>query len=318
VRPAGKPLSGSYDLLLPSRRLRAPDAVRMAVTAERLGWRGVWASEVLSLDALVLAGAIILSTRGVRVGTAVVPITTRSPTLLAMAAATLAQLAPGRFHLGVGLSTPVIVDERHGRPVTKPVHEARAAVRIIRSALRGERVSNEERPRVTDLRIDAPEEPPAVHLAALGPRMTQTAIDCADGMMLNLATADDAAHRAAQARARTPGFETFLLVRACVEPTADDRGVLRKEVAGYARVPVYQEQFARAGHDLRAAAAAPNLAAAAAALPDDLLDAVTVTGSAEECRGRLDALVAAGVTPLVVPVGRSVAVERTLTTLAPA
>src|SRR5262249_5390350 len=117
-----------YDLALPTRRLSASQALELGERVEAAGGRGGWLSEVLALDALVTLGMLAARTPRLRLGTCIVPITTRSPAVLAMAAATLAQLAPGRIHLGLGLSTPGLVAERHGRPVRRPLAEARGAV----------------------------------------------------------------------------------------------------------------------------------------------------------------------------------------------
>jgi probable F420-dependent oxidoreductase len=303
----------SFDLLLPNRRLTSLDAIHIAQRAEGLGWRGLWSSEVLGLDAIVLAGALSVTTERLRLGTAIVPITTRSPAVLGMAASTIAQMAPGRFHLGIGLSTPVIVAQRHARPVTSPLEEAGNTVDIVRRALRGERVDNDGLPQVKGLRIDAPEVPPPVHLAALGPKMTDLAIDRADGLMLNLIPPEETKSRAAQARARGgDAFETFLLMRTCVDPTGEDLASLRKELTNYTRVPVYGKQFERSGYDVRAVVEAEDIDAAMTAMPDELVEALSVTGSAADCRKQLQDFVDAGVTPLVLPVGDRGALDRTV------
>lgn len=308
----------AYDWLLPARRVSAGDALARAIEADQRGWRGIWSSEVLGLDTIALSAAILASTSHVRVGTAVVPVTTRSAALLAMSAATLAQLAPGRFHLGLGVSTPAIVAERHDRPVRAPLAETRGTLEVVRTALTGATVSHPARPAVHQLRIEPPEVPPPVSIAALGPRMTDLAVAAADGLMLNMVPLTEAVRRAAHGRAKAGRpFETFLLLRTCVEPSDDDLATLSREIASYARVPVYAAQFAQVGLDIDAVVAAPDLATAGRLLPAATAEAVSVTGSAASCREQLDALVAAGVTPLVIGVGDAAAQQRTFDALSP-
>lgn len=283
---------------MPARRLSAPDTVRLAEEAERAGWAGVWLSEVLGLDALVTLGAIANSTSRVRLGTAIVPITTRSLTVLAMASSTLAQLVPGRFHLGIGVSTPEIVDWRHDRPVVDPPGEAAAACGLLRRLLAGQTVDHGGLPRLQGTRIAAPEVPPPILLAALGRRMTEVAHQHADGVVLNLVPEETISRRAEA----PPGFEVQLLLRVAVEPDAGDLTSLRRELAGYLRVPVYSQAL-EGFFDLEPVTNAPDVATAADRLPEDVVDQLAVVGSAAGCRARLERLVSRGVTPLVLPVG---------------
>jgi len=293
-----------FDLLLPARRVSTPDALVVAERAEELGWRGLWCSEVLGLDALAVMGAAATRTRLLRLGTAVVPITTRSVTLLAMAASTLAQIAPGRFHLGIGVGTPEVVDRRHDRPVTSPLTESRGALEVLRGTLAGETVDHDELPRVHRLRIEAPAAPPPLLLAALGPRMTELAMSRADGVVLNLLTCDEAATRARRAHDEVgEEFEVTLLVRTCVDPSDADLDAMTRELASYARIDAYARQFRALGFDLDPVHDAPDLDTAARRLPDGMLETIEVIGGPGDCRERLESYRRAGVTPLVLPVG---------------
>lgn len=304
-----------FDLSLPSRGLTPSQALELAVEAERTGWAGVWLSEVLDLDALVMMGAMAASTRRVRLGTAIVPITTRSVAILAMAASTLGRLAPGRFSLGVGVSTPVLVDRRHDRAVRRPVAESRGALEVVRAVLRGRRVDHEEDPSVRDLRVPAPDDPPPVLLAALGPQMTRLAVAEADGLVLNLVPFEEAGARAGRGRERGDGFETAMLIRTVVDPTDDDRRVVRRELAGYLRVPAYARELERLGWDVTAVRDADDLDAGADVLSDDLAAELSIVGDADYCLERLHALRGLGVTPLVVPAAGPAAAERTIARL---
>lgn len=307
------------ELALPPRRLAADAAVALATRAEEHGWGGVWAPEVLGLDALVLSGVLAERTSRIRLGTAIVPITTRSVAVLGMASSTIAQLAPGRFHLGLGVSTPAIVDARHDRPADSPLAVARGALETLRAILHGGKVSRDAHPRVRDLRIDAPPAPPRLLLAALGPRMLALSFELADGVILNLLPLDAARDHVAGAAERAgPGFESVLLTRVCVEPTDDDWRKIEREVASYCRVDAYARNFERCGYDVTGVAAADGLDGAAARLPAGLVDEVVVTGSPAHCRERLSAFAAAGVAPLVMAAGTDDSVTRILDRLDPA
>jgi alkanesulfonate monooxygenase SsuD/methylene tetrahydromethanopterin reductase-like flavin-dependent oxidoreductase (luciferase family) len=305
------------EIVLPARRLTAPAILDLARRAEASGWAGVWVSEVLSLDAAAVLGAIAVSTSRVRIGASILPVSTRSAALLAMTASTVAQLAPGRVAFGLGVSTPGIVADRHDRPVRRPVAETIGTLDVVRRALRGESVTRAAEPTVTDLRIDPlPAEPPPVLLGAFGPRLIQVAHAHADGLVLNTVTGAVAADLAAAGRAAAgPGYPTLLSQRMCVEPTPDDDAAARREIASYCRVPAYAESMTRQGWDLAALRAA-DPADAAAHLPDDLFAELCWLGSAADCRDRLDALAKTGVHPLCVPVGTGDATGRLLAALA--
>ncbi len=303
------------DLSLPSRGLTPSQALDLAVEAERSGWSGVWVSEVLDLDALVMMGAMAARTGHVRLGTAIVPITTRSAATLAMAASTLGRLAPGRFSLGVGISTPVLVDRRHDRAVRRPVAESRGVIEVLRAVLRGERVDHDEDPSVQDLRVPAPEDPPPVLLAALGPQMTGLAVAEADGLVLNLVPFEEAGARARRGRERDDSFETAMLIRTVVDPTDEDRHSVRRELAGYLRVPAYARELERLGWDVTAVREAADLDTGADVLSDDLAAELSVVGDADYCLERLHTLPTLGVTPLVVPAAGPAAAERTIARL---
>lgn len=306
------------EIVLPARRLRAPAVVDLARRAESLGWAGVWVSEVLSLDAATIMGAVAVSTTRVRIGASIVPVTTRSAALLAMTASTVAQLAPGRVAFGLGVSTPGIVADRHDRAVARPVAQTVGTLDVVRRALRGGSVTRAADPAVTDLRIDpVPTEPPPVLLGAFGPRMIRVAHAHADGLILNTVTAAAATGLAATGRAAAgPGYPTLLSQRMCVDPTPDDVAAARREIASYCRVPAYGESITRQGWDIEALCAA-DPGDAPTFLPDALFGELCWMGSAEECRQRLAALGKAGVHPLCVPVGTGDVTGRLLAALAP-
>src|SRR5581483_5938351 len=108
--------------------------VDLVRTAERAGYMDAWSFESYATEAFApIAAAAMLAPR-MRFGTAIVPVFTRPPGLIAMSAATVQQLSGGRFILGLGTSTPVIVQQWMGVPFERPLTRVRETVAAIRSA----------------------------------------------------------------------------------------------------------------------------------------------------------------------------------------
>src|SRR5581483_8689114 len=153
--------------------------------AEELGYTDLWSMETSGIDGfspLVYAAAF---TRSARLGTAIVSAYTRGPAILAMSAAAVDQAAPGRFVLGIGSSTEVIVQGWNGIPFVKPVTTMRETIRRVRQALNGERMSLAEGGRGS-FRLDAaPSQPVPIYGAALRAGMLRMVGEVADGVVIN-------------------------------------------------------------------------------------------------------------------------------------
>ncbi len=302
---SGMPLSGQRDLVA-----ALPD----------LGYTDAWSSEVNGADAftpLALAaqwtskdapgapGAGSQDAGGLRLGTAVANIYTRGPALLAMSAATLAGLAPGRFVLGIGVSSPAVVTDWNGIALERPYQRARDTLQFLRRALAGEKVSMDgETFSINGFRLDpAPDPPPALALAALRPGMISLAAAMSDGAITNwLAPADVPAVRA------VAGPDCELIARIFVCPTADAglaRDIGRRMIAAYLTVPAYAAFHDWLGRGptfqpMREAWAAGDRKAALAAIDDDLVDELVVHGPPGYCRERVAEYQAAGLdTPVI-------------------
>ena len=133
-----------------------------------------------------------------------------------MSAATLAALAPGRFVLGIGVSSPAVVTDWNGSRWSAPYQRARDTLRFLRRALAGEKVSMDgDTFSINGFRLDpAPVPPPALALAALRPGMVSLAAELSDGAITNwLSPADVPAVRA------VAGPDCELIARIFVCPT---------------------------------------------------------------------------------------------------
>jgi F420-dependent oxidoreductase-like protein len=100
--------------------------------AERLGFDSVWTSEAYGTDAVSTAAWILARTRRIRVGTAIMQMPARTPTCAAMTAMTLNSLSGGRFILGIGPSGPRVVEGWYGVPYGRPLARTREYIDIIR------------------------------------------------------------------------------------------------------------------------------------------------------------------------------------------
>jgi probable F420-dependent oxidoreductase len=274
------------------------------------GFTDVWTSEVAGTDAFTpLALAAAWEPR-LRLGTAITPVFTRGPGLLAMSAAALAEAAPGRFQLGIGASSPVVVGDWNAAGFTEPYRRSRDVLRFLRAALAGEVVDRAyDTFTVRRFRLERPPAvPPPILLAALRPGMLRLAATEADGVILNWLSAADVTTALAETRGRPAGrdpdrrFEVAARIFVCPTPDAAyARTVGRRLIAAYLTVPAYADFHRWLGREpalgpMWQAWAAGDRKGALAAIPDAVVDELIVHGSPAECRAKVAAYAANGVT----------------------
>ena len=221
----------------------------LAREAERLGYTDAWSFEVDGIDCFTPLAAVALATQ-MRVGTAIANVYTRGPATLAVSAAGLAELAPGRFCLGIGAGSQPIVETWNGGRFERPATRVREMAQFLRRALAGERVVfRGETLSVDGFRLTRPPaEPVPIHIAALRPGMLRVAGEVGDGAIINWLAADDVprsvqvVREAAQKAGRDPDsveITARLLINVDPPSAASDLAV-RRQVAGYLNVPVYR------------------------------------------------------------------------------
>jgi probable F420-dependent oxidoreductase len=279
-----------------------------------LGYTDVWSVESNGADGLTpLALAAAVEPR-LRLGTAILSSFTRGPAILAQSAAAMTAAAPGRFVLGIGASSNVIVENWNAVDFDKPYSRTRDVVRFLRAALHGERVTEEyDTFAVNGFRLGlVPETPPKIVIAALRERMLRMGASEADGVILNWVSAQDVERIAAIVREENPAAEIVTRLMVCPSEDADAvRAFVRKLVTGYLTVPVYREYQNWLGHGDALAAMwdawdAGDRKAATAAVPDEIVDAVCVHGTPEACKAKIAEFVDSGVTTpvlAVLPIG---------------
>jgi probable F420-dependent oxidoreductase len=268
------------------------------------GFTDVWSSEVAGSDAFTPLTLAAAWEPRLRLGTAIAPVFTRGPGLLAMTAAALAETAPGRFQFGIGASSPVVVGDWNAADFTRPYARSRDVLRFLRTALAGEMVDGEfETFAVRRFRLERPPAtPPQLMLAGLRPGMLRLAAAEADGVILNWLSAADVPTALAETKAAGAGFE--VAARIFVGPTPDAahaRAVGRRLIAAYLTVPAYAAFHRWLGREpvlgtMWERWAAGDRKGALAAIPDAVVDELVVHGTPEECRVKVQAYADAGVT----------------------
>jgi probable F420-dependent oxidoreductase len=268
---------------------------------DALGYTDAWTGETNGADAFTPLALASQWAPTLRLGPAIVPVYTRGPALLAMQAATLADLAPGRFVLGIGSSSPAIVTQWNGLPLDKPLERTRDTLRFLRRALAGEKVTERyETFEVSGFRLASPPAvPPPIAVAALRPSMLALAAAEADAAITNWLSAQDVGKVRGEV-----GDGIELLARIFVIPTEDPelaRRAARRSIAAYLTVPAYaafHRWLGRGGAlaEMQSRWYAGDRRGALAAIPDEVVDDLIVHGTPAECRSKVEAYAAAGVT----------------------
>ena len=295
------------------------DIVECVKLAEALGYESAWVAEGHGGDQFATLGACAVATRRILLGTAISSVFVRSAPTIGMAAATVDELSRGRFVLGLGSSHRVQVEPEHGIPFVQPTKRLRETIDLVRTLLRDGVVSH--RGEVIDVeRFDLwfrpyrPEIP--IYVAALFPTLMEVSGAIADGVLMTWPTPD--------AVSRAVSHVTAGAVRANRNPAAVDVGSLlpcciadgreaardgvRAAVGFYAGFfPRYNRLLAEAGFadavgKIKEAFDSGGRDAATKAVPDDLIDAVALAGTPQQCRDRIEEYRRAGLRlPIISP-----------------
>jgi probable F420-dependent oxidoreductase len=300
------------------------------VWAEENGFDDVWIAEISDPDAFVALAAAAARTERIRLGTAIVQLGTRTVPLLAASGASLAEYSRGRFALGVGASTKAIIDGWHGLPYDRPRERMSEALPLLRSIMAGERSKFEGRQlRSKGFQLrHPPADPPPIILAAMNKRMLELAGELADGVFLNCVPVDalprviETVNRGVERSGREDPVE--LLYAVPCEVTDDVEAARARWADGFAfylTAPPYRSALSWYGLEEEVAIAekaweARDFQKVRQSVSARLIDELTVFGTAEQCRKRIAAYGAAGVTTVSIT-PNSVDPRDTLRALAP-
>lgn len=309
--------------------LSAQDQLELVREAERVGFDSVWSAEAYGSDAATVLAWIAAQTERIRIGSAIFQIPARSPAMCAMTAATLDHLSNGRMILGIGASGPQVAEGWHGQRFARQLQRTREYIEIVRMALARERVVYDgeiyklplpDGPgKALKLTISTVQERIPIYLAALGPKNTQLAGEIADGWIPTLFSPEHVAQArelleegARRAGRSLDGFDIAPSVNVAIDDDLERaRDVMRPYVALYvggmgSRERNFYNQLVRRYGFEEAAEKVQTLylegkkEEAAAALPPELIDTVTLCGPRERIRERLAVYKEAGVGTLMV------------------
>jgi probable F420-dependent oxidoreductase len=275
-----------------------------------LGYTDLWSSEADGTDGFT---PLILASQWaptLRLGIAIIPAYTRGPALMAQHIASICEAAPGRFVMGIGSSSNVIVENWNGIPFEEPYKRTRDMVRFLRKALTGEKVSEKydgfEVNGFTLRRV--PREQPPILIAALRPGMLRLAGREGDGAIINWLSAEDVATVKPYVEEGGAQKEIVARIFCCPNPDAEVvRAEAKRAIAAYLNVPVYADfhRWLGRSEDLEGMWnywAAGDRKAALDAIPDRVVDQLIVHGTPEQCREHIDRYHAMGVTTSAISI----------------
>ena len=317
------------------------ESAAQVVALEQAGLDTVWVAEAYGFDGVSMMGYLAAVTETVEIGAAILPIYTRTPTLLGMTAAGVDALSDGRCILGIGASGPQVIEGFHGVPYTQPITRTREIIEICRQVWARERVTYDGKAYTLPLPpergtglgkslklITRPvRDRIPVYVAALGPKNVRMTAEVADGWLplfylpekVDDVWGDDLR---AGAAARADDLAPLEIVAGGLLAVGDDaaqmRDLARPMIALYvggmgARGRnFYNDLACRYGFEAEAVKIQDlyldgKKDEAAAAVPDGLLEAATICGPEGYVRDRIAAYKAAGVTSLnVTPIASDI------------
>jgi probable F420-dependent oxidoreductase len=275
-----------------------------------LGYTDLWSSEADGTDGFT---PLILASQWaptLRLGIAIIPAYTRGPALMAQHIASICEAAPGRFVMGIGSSSNVIVENWNGIPFEEPYKRTRDMARFLRKALTGEKVSEKydgfEVNGFTLRRV--PREQPPILIAALRPGMLRLAGKEGDGAIINWLSAEDVATVKPYVEEGGAQKEIVARIFCCPNPDAEVvRAEAKRAIAAYLNVPVYADfhRWLGRSEDLEGMWnywAVGDRKAALDAIPDRVVDQLIVHGTPEQCREHIDRYHAMGVTTSAISI----------------
>jgi F420-dependent oxidoreductase-like protein len=307
----------------------APSAyLDIARAAESQGFGGLWTSEIRATDPFSLLGWVGSHTSRIGLGCAVAQVTARSAIASAAGMVTLNGLSGGRFRLGLGVSGPQIVQGWHGRSFDRPLSYMREYVAVVRTALSGEPLSFSGKEitlpaygpeAVPPLAFPVPPSRLPVHLSGLGPRAVALAGEIADGWIAihcppaYMEQARSWLKQGANVAGRSLGnFSTSVMLICSVDEDQDlawdlSRPTVAMFVGGMGtrRTNFYNQLatrlgFGRAATAVREAYQVGDIDRAIAAVDDELVDALTLSGPLAKVGERLGEYRRAGVDEVIL------------------
>lgn len=293
--------------------------VTYAQRAEAAGFGRIWLPEIVFTDAMVPATAAALATSEIELGFGVVGIWSRSPVTMALETATLHDVSSERLVIGLGTQARGYVNYWHDRTYERPVRAMREFITILRSILSREPTTFEgEIFRINQFQLMAmpPDRPAPIHMAAIGPQMIQLAGEVADGLLgyaysveyLRDVVMPNLAIGAERGGRSLDDFEIGVGLPAIVggeESFEQIKGQVVMFATALDSSPAYATSFdvaafGDAAQEIRDRVAAGDVARALELVTPEMADAMTLVGSGNHVRDRVEDYFTAGATSVVL------------------
>jgi probable F420-dependent oxidoreductase len=298
-----------WGLTVPFNGVALRDHRALLEGAEAVGFDDFWTGETSGPDGFTPLALAACWTERVRLGTGVVNAFTRGPAVLAQHAAALQDASGGRFCLGIGSSSNVIVERWNAIPFEKPLTRVRETVKALRAVFAGERGQG-------GFKLETPPEtPPPIYVAALRGRMLRLGGAIGDGTFVNFLPVSCVDRVIAEIRTgerdagKAEGSSDVLCRFFCIpQPAEEGLPLARWMFSAYATVPVYEAFFRWLGwgeaiDPMVEAWRAGDRQRALEAAPEELIREIFVFGDAEQQKLRLGEFVDAGITtPVLTPI----------------
>jgi F420-dependent oxidoreductase-like protein len=305
------------------------EQLRVVQEAERLGYDSVWAAEAYGSDAATVLAWLAAGTSKIKLGSAIFQMPGRSAAMTAMTAATIDELSGGRMLLGIGSSGPQVAEGWHGQRFGRQLQRTREYVAVVRKALSRERLEFHgetlELPlpdgpgKALKLTIQPVQERIPIYLAAIGPKNTALAGEIADGWIPTFFSPEHVSElralleEGAQRSGRSlDGFDIAPTVNAYISDDREmARNLMRPVLALYIGGMGSRDQnfynklvqrygFADAATEIQNLYLEGKREEAGAAIPDELIDLVSLAGPRDVVRDRLAAFRDSGVGTLMI------------------
>lgn len=305
------------------------EQLQLVQEAERLGYDSVWAAEAYGSDTATVLAWLAAGTTKIKLGSAIFQMPARTPAMTAMTAATIDQLSGGRMLLGLGSSGPQVAEGWHGQRFARQLQRTREYVAVVRMALARERVEYHgetlELPlpdgpgKALKLMISPIQARIPIYLAAIGPKNTALAGEIADGWIPTLFSPEHVSQfrklleeGAARSGRSLEEFDIAPTVSAFVSDDRElARNLMRPGLAlyiggmGSRRQNFYNNlvqryAFEDAANEIQHLYLDGKKAEAGEAIPDELIDMVSLCGPPDVVRDRLTAFRDAGVGTLMI------------------
>jgi F420-dependent oxidoreductase-like protein len=312
--------------------LSSEQQLELVRTAEDAGFDSVWVAEAYGSDAATVMAWLAAQTSRIKIGAGIFQMPARSPAMTAMTAATLDQLSNGRMVIGIGSSGPQVAEGWHGQRFAKQLLRTREYVEVIRKALSRERLVYDgeyyklplpDGPgKALKLTIAPVQERIPIYIASIGPKNVQLTGEIADGWLPIFFSPEhvgDARELLEEGAARAgrsidDSFDIAPAVNVCIDDDVDRaRDQMRYFIALYVggmgsrernfyNTLVQRYGFVEAAREIQDLYLDGKKDEAAAAVPAELIDKITLAGPRDMVRERLAVYRDAGVGTMIVSV----------------